>query len=114
MTMFLATNWSAVWSMTGMGIGIVFVILILLVLVLQIFTLLAVKKDGKGAAAAGAAATSKSAVTSHAPESFHGEEEEIAAAIAATLFLNSEEAHDVESGVITIVHNDHSTWHHFK
>ena len=111
--MILATNWSAVWSMTGMGIGIVFVILILLVLVLQIFTLLAVRKGGKGEPAAHASASPKAAeVPAKAP--FHGEDEEIAAAIAASMFLFSEEAHDVESGVITIVHNDHSTWHHFN
>ena len=111
--MFLATNWNAVWSMTGMGIGIVFVILLLLVLVLQIFTLVAVNKGGNGKPAAKAPASSK-AVEAASPESFHGDEEETAAAIAAAMYLFSEEAHDVESGIITIVHNDHSTWHHFK
>lgn len=111
--MFLATNWSDVWSMTGIGIGIVFVILLLLVLVLQIFTILAVKKGGNGKPAAHASDSPKAA-EAPAKEPFHGEEEEIAASIAAAMFLFSEEAHDVESGVITIVHNDHSTWHHFN
>ena len=110
--MFLtATNWSDVWSMTGIGIGIVFVILLLLVLVLQIFTLLAVKKAPKSAAAP-AAKAHVAAENPNAP--LHEDEEETAAAIAAALYLFSEEAHDNESGVITIVHNDHSTWHHFN
>ena len=111
--MFLATNWNAVWAMTGMGIGIVFVILVLLVLVLQIFTLLAVRRGGKGEPAAHASDSSKAA-EAPAKAPFHGEDEEIAAAIAASMYLFSEEAHDVESGIITIVHNDNSTWHHFK
>lgn len=114
--MFLETtgvNWSSVWSMTGMGIGIVFVILLLLVLVLQVFTLFAVRNDKKGGKAVAASAAPK-AVEGEAKAPFHGEDEEIAAAIAASMYLFSEEAHDVESGVITIVHNDHSTWHHFK
>ena len=113
MTMFLATSWSDVWSMTGMGIGIVFVILILLVLVLQVFTLVAVKKGGAGTPAAHHSASPKAA-EAPAKAPFHGEDEEIAAAVAASLYLFSEEAHDVESGVITIVHNDHSTWHQFR
>jgi sodium pump decarboxylase gamma subunit len=111
--MFLATNWNAVWSMTGMGIGIVFVILLLLVLVLQIFTLLAMRKGHPGTPAAHASASPKAA-EAPAKAPFHGEDEETAAAIAAAMYLFSEEAHDVESGVITIVHNDHSTWHHFR
>ena len=113
MTTFLTTNWSDVWSMTGMGIGIVFLILILLVLVLQIFTLVAVKKGGAGTPAAHHSASPKAA-EAPAKAPFHGEDEEVAAAIAAALYLASEEAHDVESGIITIVHNDHSTWHHFR
>ena len=111
--MFLETNWNAVWSMTGIGIGIVFVILILLVFILQIFTLIAVKNGGKGVPGAHASNSPEAAKTP-AKEPFHGEDEEIAAAIAATMFLAGEETHDVESGVITIVHNDHSTWHHFN
>lgn len=113
MTMLFAVNWNDVWAMTGMGIGIVFVILILLVLVLQVFTLVAVRKGSHGTPAAPAYDSPKAA-EAPAKEPFHGEDEEIAAAVAASLYLFSEEAHDVESGVITIVHNDHSTWHHFK
>lgn len=97
--------------MTGIGIGIVFVILLLLVLVLQIFTLLAVKKN-PGAVAAPAKKAHAVAENPNAP--LHEDEEETAAAIAAALYLFSDEAHDNESGVITIVHNDHSTWHHFN
>ena len=105
--MFL-TNWPSVWAMTGVGIGIVFVILLLLVLVLQIFTLLAVKK-APGGVVQGIPASDPAA-----SEVAHEDEEEIAAAIAAALFMESEEAHDLESGILTIVHNDHSNWHHFK
>lgn len=111
--MFLATNWSDVWSMTGIGIGIVFVILLLLVLILQIFTLLAVKRGGKGTPAAHAS-SSVEAAQEPAKAPFHGEDEEVAAAMAAAMYLFTEEAHDQESGVLTIVHNDQSGWHNFK
>jgi len=107
MNMFLTTNWNAVWSMTGIGIGIVFVILLLLVLVLTIFSVLAKKRSPEQAPAVKAEAEAV-----EAPR--NADEEEIAAAIAASLYLFSEEAHDVESGIITIVHNDRSTWHHFR
>ena len=105
--MFL-TNWPSVWAMTGVGIGIVFVILLLLVLVLQIFTLLAVKKAPAGVVQ-GIPASDPAA-----SKVVNEDEEEMAAAIAAALFMESEEAHDQESGIITIVHNDHSAWHHVK
>ncbi len=105
MNMILTVNWGAIWAMTGIGLAIVFAILLLLVYVLQIFSRVASKK----AAAAPAPAPKAAAASAH-----HESDEEIAAAIAASLYLFTEEAHDVESDVITIVHNDHSSWHHFN
>lgn len=102
--MFLTVNWGAIWAMTGIGLGIVFVILLLLVYVLQLFSRVARAKAAKAPAP-----EAKAADNAH-----HESDEEIAAAIAASLYLFTEETHDVESDVITIVHNDHSTWHHFN
>lgn len=94
----LATDWSTVWLMSGMGIGVVFTILVLLVFVLQIFSIVA-KKTSTVAASTGNCACQ---VTP--------EEEEIAA-VATAIYLYQESCHDCESGLLTISQPEYSMWH---
>ena len=99
----LATNWSTVWLMTGLGIGTVFVILIVLFCVLSVFSTVTRKTRDK-------VLTGVEAVKSVV------EKEEIAentrnAAIATAIYLYMQGRHDDESGIITIHHPDHPNWH---
>lgn len=100
---FLLTNWSTVWLMTGLGIGTVFVILIVLFCILSVFS--SVTRKTRDKVKAGVVAV-KEVV----------EKEEIAeaernAAIATAVYLFMQGRHDEESGVLTIHHTDHPAWH---
>lgn len=99
----LATNWSTVWTMTGLGIGTVFALLILLFLILSVFSQVTRKTRDK-------VLTGVEAVKNVV------EKEEIAentrnAAIATAIYLYMQGRHDEESGIITIHHPDHPLWH---
>ena len=104
--MILATNWSEAWLMTGMGVGTVFVILILLVLILQIFS--AVAAAGKDKAPAPVKSVSRDNGEEHPILSEYKDD---MAAIATTLYLYMNNAHDEESGVLTIHMDEHTLWH---
>lgn len=100
---FLSTNWSTVWLMTGLGIGTVFVILLVLFGVLSIFSQVTRKTRDK-------VLTGVEAVKNVV------EKEEIAenlrnAAIATAVYLYLQGRHDEESGIVTIHHPDHPLWH---
>ena len=103
--MILATNWTTAWLMTGMGIGVVFSILVLLVLILQIFSLFAAGNDKKTALIK---TVSKDNGEEHPILSEYKDD---MAAVATTLYLYFNNAHDEESGVLTIHMGDHSAWH---
>ncbi|MBO4800304.1 MAG: OadG family protein [Bacteroidaceae bacterium] len=99
----LSTNWSTVWTMTGLGIGTVFALLILLFLILSVFSKVTRKTRDK-------VLTGVEAVKNVV------EKEEIAestrnAAIATAVYLYMQGRHDEESGIITIHHPDHPLWH---
>ncbi len=91
--------------MTGMGVGTVFCILVLLVLVLQIFS--AVAEKGNAVPAKKTLAAQKVAETP-LPEDASDRQ---AVAIATALYLHMENAHDEESGVLTIHMDEHPAWH---
>jgi len=103
--MILATNWTTAWLMTGIGVGVVFCILLLLVLILQIFSIVAA---GKGKKPAPVKKTLKDDGTEHP---ILTEYQEDMAAVATTLYLYMNNAHDEESGVLTIRINEHTAWH---
>lgn len=103
--MILASINGTTWLMTLMGIGVVFVILVVLVLVLQIFSVTA-KKTTK-VVVAGAGKVEGVAKKVNAPS----EEDMNAVAVAVALYLNLNDTHDYESGVLTIKHPEHSEWH---
>lgn len=103
--MIFATNWTTAWLMTGLGLGVVFSILVLLVLVLQIFS--AVAEKGSAAPAKKAAVASKAAEGPLAEDA----SDRRAVAIATALYLHMENAHDEESGVLTIHMDEHPAWH---
>ena len=105
--MVLATTWSDMWAMTGIGFGTVFVILLLLVLILGIFNVVAKKKSGVAPVAAPQAALEKKEV-----KLLSGDAEEAdIAAVATALCLYFQEVHDEETYVLTIKHHDHTAWH---
>ncbi len=100
---FLAVNiteWSDRWMLSLISMATVFVILILLVFVLQLFGWLAKQSMSK------IKATPKASVATSA-------EEDDLAAVATAVYLYQNEAHDEESGVLTIQspHTYHSDWH---
>ncbi len=100
---FLAVNiteWSDRWMLAGISIATVFVILILLVGVLQLFGWFAKQSLPKVKAVPKANAATSA-------------EEDDLAAVATALYLYQNEAHDEESGVLTIQspHTYHSDWH---
>ncbi len=99
-------NWGNVWMETGIGIAIVFVILTLIIFILSLFNVFAKTKKSGNASVPKVQATA--AVV--APATSASEVEK--AAIATALYLYYQNVHDVESGVITIKHNDFSAWHH--
>ena len=86
------------WLLAGISIATVFCILIILVLVLQLFGLMGEKECV-------AAASSK---TQAQPLASASEEEQ--AAVAVALYLYQNDAHDQESGVLTLRETP-SYWH---
>lgn len=102
--MTVATNWTTAWLMTGMGIGVVFCILILLVLVLHIFSLVSVQNSTP---ATKAVAPKQKAVTTVEEDA----SDRRAVAIATALYLYMQDAHDEESGILTIHLDEHPAWH---
>ena len=105
--MVLATNWSDMWAMTGIGFGTVFVVLLLLVLILGIFNVVAKKKSGAPAASP---ALEKKDVATPLLQNVEEESDDIAA-VATALCLYFQEVHDNESFVLTIHHHEHTAWH---
>ena len=85
--------------------GFVFAILILLVFILKIFHKVAEKGEKAPEAKAEAVAAPKAVKVSAADA-----DAEMEAAIATALYLFTAEVHDVESDVLTIVHNDRTKW----
>jgi len=106
--MVLATNWSDMWAMTGIGFGTVFVILLLLVLILGIFNVVAKKKSPAPAASAKPALEGKK--TPLLPEGTTEADDDLAA-VATALCLYFQEVHDEEAYVLTIHHHEHTAWH---
>ena len=107
--MVLATNWSDMWAMTGIGFGTVFVILLLLVLILGIFNVVAKKKSAAPAASVKPSLEAKG-VKTPLLQSGEGETDDLIA-VATALCLYFQEVHDEESYVLTIQHHDHTAWH---
>lgn len=99
------TSWADRFYLAGISVATVFVILIVLVFVLQIFNMVAqgASKAPKAAAAAAAPAAAQKA----APVADASEEEKAAVATALYLYMNN--AHDEESGVLTIAPSQ-SAW----
>lgn len=96
------TNWADRWYLAGISVATVFVILIVLVIVLQVFSMVA-----KSASKAPKAAVAPTA-TKAAPLAGASEEEKAAVAVALYLYMNN--AHDEESGKLTIAQAP-SQWH---
>ncbi len=101
---FLAVNiteWSDRFMLAGISIVTVFVILILLVFVLQLFGWFAKQS-----------LPNKVKVASKVNVATSAEEDDLAA-VATAVYLYQNEAHDEESGVLTIhsPHTYHSDWH---
>lgn len=96
------TSWADRCYLAGISVATVFVILIILVFVLQVFNLVA-----KGANKAPKAAAPAPVANKVAPVVDASEEEKAAVAIALYLYMNN--AHDEESGVLTIAPNQ-SAW----
>lgn len=96
------TSWADRCYLAGISVATVFVILIILVFVLQVFNLVA-----KGANKAPKAAAPAPVANKVAPVADASEEEKAAVAIALYLYMNN--AHDEESGVLTIAPNQ-SAW----
>lgn len=97
------TSWADRCYLAGISVATVFVILIVLVFVLQIFNMVAqgASKAPKAAAAAAPAAPKAT------PVADASEEEKAAVATALYLYMNN--AHDEESGVLTIAPSQ-SAW----
>lgn len=102
--MILASITGTTWLMTAMGIGVVFVILILLVAVLKIFSVTA-KETTK------VVKKSVDKVDDIANKVASSDEEKEAVAVAVALYLNLDDMHDHESGVLTIKHTANTEWH---
>ena len=96
--MTLLTITTDTWLLAGISITTVFCILIILVLVLQLFGLM----GEKGSAVAA------SVKAQAQPVSSASEEEQ--AAVAVALYLYQNDAHDQESGVLTL-RETQSYWH---
>ncbi|MGM9819033.1 MAG: OadG family transporter subunit [Paludibacteraceae bacterium] len=100
----LATNWTNVLIMTGVGIGVVFIVLVLLVFILQLFGAIATtdfkKKNAK----------TVSNVANSTTEPQHSASDAEKAAIAMALHLYFAEVHDTESYRLTIRQNANSAW----
>lgn len=100
----LSVNWGVAFTLAGISVCVVFAILVILVFVLQIFSMVAkgASKAPKTAKAA-APAAAKAAPVADASEADM-------AAVATALYLYMNNAHDEESGVLTIA-NTTSAWH---
>ncbi len=99
----LSTDWGTAWLMTGIGFGVVFAILVLLVLVLSCFSIFFTLLDRPAKAAPVASGASVAPVASAS--------EADKAAVAVALHLYMSDAHDEESGVLTIQQTPYSEWH---
>ena len=97
------TSWADRFYLAGISVATVFVILIVLVFVLQIFNMVA-QGASKAPKAAAAAPTAAPKAT---PVADASEEEKAAVATALYLYMNN--AHDEESGVLTIAPSQ-SAW----
>ena len=102
--MTVATNWTTAWLMTGMGIGVVFCILILLVLVLHLFSFMAARNNAPAAKTVAPKQNAEKTVEDDASD-------RRAVAIATALYLYMQDAHDEESGILTIHLDEHPAWH---
>ncbi len=100
-------NWTNVWMETGIGFGIVFVVLTLIIFILSLFNVFANGKNNKAVSAP--TVQTPAATATAAPVASASDEDK--AAVATALYLFYQNVHDVESGVITIRHNENSTWH---
>ena len=98
----LTIDWTAVWSMTGIGIGTVFVLLIVLFCVLSVFSKVTRKTRDK--VKAGVVAVKEVVVKDEIAENTRN------AAIATAVYLYMQGRHDDESGILTIRHTN-SAWH---
>lgn len=85
------------WLLAGISIATVFCILIILVVVLQLFGLMGEKKG-----------TVAASLSKAQPVASASEEEQ--AAVAVALYLYQNDAHDQESGVLTLRETS-SYWH---
>ncbi|MDD6473042.1 MAG: OadG family transporter subunit [Bacteroidales bacterium] len=97
----IATITPTTWQMTAVGIGVVFAILIILVLILNIFTIVAKKTTKSVAVVASDYSTKQQA------KAFEQASEQDKAAVAVALYLYFNDAHDLESGVLTHTYNFH-------
>ena len=102
----LSTNWSTVWTMTGLGIGTVFVLLILLFLILSVFSKVTRKTRDKVLTGVETVKT----VVENVVEKDEIAESTRNAAIATAVYLYMQGRHDEESGKLTIRHTN-SAWH---
>lgn len=102
--MMLATNWTNVLIMTGVGIGVVFIVLVLLVFILQLFGAIATTDFKKKTA------KTVSNVANSTTEPQHSASDAEKAAIAMALHLYFAEVHDTESYRLTIRQNANSAW----
>jgi len=107
--MVLATTWSDMWAMTGIGFGTVFAILLLLVLILGIFNIVAKKKPSATPAPAVEAKPAAKPAALAAPAAKAADDDIVAVATALCLYF--QEVHDEESYVLTIRHHKHTAWH---
>lgn len=98
------TSWADRCYLAGISVATVFVILIVLVFVLQIFNMVA---KGANKAPKAAAVAAPVAAKAAAPIADASEEEKAAVATALYLYMNN--AHDEESGVLTIAPSQ-SAW----
>jgi len=94
----VATDWSAIWSITLVSFGLVLVILFLLIYVMKIFGLF-FRDKAKTSAAPVAKVTA-------ATES----DDEIAAAIATAIALAQGALHIEESGILTFSSDRGTAW----
>lgn len=93
------------WEIAGMSVAVVFAILVLLVLVLQVFTLVAKKTTAQ-------VRTAKEDYTEKKQAKAFEEASELdKAAVATAVYLYFNDAHDNESGVLTIQQNPSAGWH---
>ena len=103
--MIFLTITAETWEMAGISIAMVFCILVLLVFILTIFSSVA----KRGTKAAPKVASANVAAPAAQPVAAASEAEKVA--VATALYLYFSNAHDEESGVLTISHNPNTQWH---